>query len=134
MLLTISLDRVDAVPATDLGFLLHKNPFRSEPQDFALPFGTARVFWPEVNEERSTAALALSIDPVGLVRRPAGGEAFGLGQYVNDRPYAVSSFLAVAIGEVFGTALGGRSGTRPELAEAALPLTTRLAVLPSRGG
>jgi 3' terminal RNA ribose 2'-O-methyltransferase Hen1 len=134
MLLTITLDRSEFAPATDLGFLLHKNPFRPEPQLFKLPFGTARVFWPEVGDERATAALALAIDPVGLVRRPAGGEAFALGQYVNDRPYAVSSFLAVAIGEVFGTALSGRCAPRPDLVERPLPLSARLVVLPSRGG
>jgi 3' terminal RNA ribose 2'-O-methyltransferase Hen1 len=134
MLLTITLDRTETTPATDLGFLLHKNPFRPEAQVFSLPFGLAHLFWPEVSDERATAALALSIDPVGLVRRPAGGEASALAQYVNDRPYVVSSFLAVAIGEVYGTALSGRSASRPELVGYALPLTARLAVLPSRRG
>ena len=134
MLLAITLERTELAPATDLGFLLHKNPFRPEPQVFSLPFGLAHVFWPEVSDERATAALALAIDPVGLVRRPAGGEASALAQYVNDRPYAVSSFLAVAIGEVFGTALSGRSASRPALVDAALPFAVRLAVLPSRGG
>jgi hypothetical protein len=37
-----------------------------------------------------------------------------LDQYVNDRPYAASSFLSVAIARVFNTALGGRSSTRPD--------------------
>jgi 3' terminal RNA ribose 2'-O-methyltransferase Hen1 len=57
-----------------------------------------------------------------------------LDQYVNDRPYVASSFLSVAIGRVFNTALAGRSKFRPELPETPLPLEARLAVLPSAGG
>jgi 3' terminal RNA ribose 2'-O-methyltransferase Hen1 len=120
-------------PATDLGYLLHKNPARV--QAFELNFGTAHVFYPESTEARCTAALLLDIDPVGLVRgRGPAGEGFALRQYVNDRPYVASSFLSVAIAEVFGSALGGRSRERPELASTPIPLVARLAVLPCRGG
>ena len=131
MLLTITSTRP---PATDLGYLLHKNPSRV--QSFALSFGQAHVFYPEVSPERCTAALLLDVDPVGLVRRggrPAG-EGHALEQYVNDRPYVASSFLSVAIAQVFGSALGGRSKDRPELADTVIPLQARLAVLPCRGG
>ncbi len=121
-------------PASDLGYLLHKNPARLHVVELA--FGPARVFYPEANEERCTAALLLEVDPVGLVRNRRGpaGEGFSLEQYVNDRPYAASSFLSVAIAQAFGTALGGRSRERPELAAAALPLVARLPVVPCRGG
>ena len=115
-------------PATDMGYLLHKNPARA--QSFGLPFGTAHVFYPEASPERCTAALLLDIDPVGLVRKRDGV----LGQYVNDRPYVASSFLSVAISRVFGSALSGKSKERPELASASLPLRTRISVLPCRGG
>jgi SAM-dependent methyltransferase len=65
--------------------------------------------------------------------RPAG--AFGLArEYVNDRPYAASSFLSVAIARVFGSALGARSADRPELAATALPLEAKIPVLPCRRG
>lgn len=77
--------------------------------------------------------MLLDVDPVGLVRKRRGeGEA--LEQYVNDRPYVASSFLSVAIAQVFGTALAGRSKDKPELVETAIPLTAKLAVLPCRGG
>lgn len=92
MLLTITNDRP---PATDLGYLLHKNPARA--QVFDLPFGAAHVFYPEAAEERCTVALLLNVDPVGLVR----GRGRTLQQYVNDRPYAASSFLSVAVSRVF---------------------------------
>src|SRR5687767_13895060 len=128
MLLTITTTHR---PATDLGYLLHKNPARA--QTFELPFGRAHVLYPEASAERCTAALLLEIDPVGLVRRKPGGEGFGLAQYVNDRPYVASSFLSVAIAEVYGSALAGRSRDRPELAETAIPLTARLAAVPARG-
>jgi len=131
MLLTISTTHV---PATDLGYLLHKNPARA--QTFDLSFGNAFVFYPEASAERCTVALAIDVDPVGLVRGRRGPEGDGglLAQYVNDRPYVASSFLSVAIAEAFGTALGGRSKERPELAAAAIPLEARLAVVPSRSG
>ena len=63
MLLTITTTHR---PATDLGFLLHKNPAR--PQSDDLGFGRAHVFYPEASEERCTAALLLEVDPVGLSR------------------------------------------------------------------
>src|SRR5262245_32861878 len=131
MLLTITNTQP---PATDLGYLLHKNPAR--PQSFDLSFGRAHIFYPEASDERCSAALLLDVDPVGLVRNRRGpaGEGRALEQYVNDRPYVASSFLSVAIAQVFGSTLAGRSKERPELAEAPLPFETRLAVLPCRGG
>jgi len=100
-------------PATDLGFLLHKNPDRVHQRE--LSFGVARVCYPEATNERCTAALVVDIDPVQLVRdrkRGGAGASFSLAQYVNDRPYAASSFLAVAISKMFGTAMSGRSKDR----------------------
>jgi hypothetical protein len=106
-------------PATDLGYLLHKHPGRV--QSFAESVGTAHVFYPQSTAERCTVALLLEVDPVGLVRGRKGpaGDGFALGQYVNDRPYAASSMLALAIKDVFRTALTGRCDARPELAEPA---------------
>jgi 3' terminal RNA ribose 2'-O-methyltransferase Hen1 len=131
MLLTITTTNE---PATDLGFLLHKHPDRV--QTFPLTFGKAHVFYPEATQSRCTAALLLDVDPIGLVRgrRGPAGEGFALQQYVNDRPYVASSFLAVAIGEVFGSALAGKSAGREALAAAPIPLEVRLPALPSRGG
>src|SRR5436190_17920500 len=131
MLLTITNTKP---PATDLGYLLHKNPSRV--QSFELSFGKAHVFYPEATENRCVAALLLDVDPVGLVRSRRGpaGEGGLLDQYVNDRPYVASSFMSVAIAQVFGSALSGRSKDRPELVETPLPLEARLSVLPCRGG
>lgn len=126
MLLTISTTHK---PATDLGYLLHKNPARF--QTFEASFGKIHVFYPEATEEACTAALLLDVDPISLVR---GRKGVTLDQYVNDRAYAVSSFMSVAISKAFGTALAGRSKERPELAETSIALTARLAALPCRGG
>lgn len=121
-------------PATDLGYLLHKNPARLH--TIELNFGNAYLFYPHVAEERCTASLLLDIDPVGLVRgrRGTSGEGFSLEQYVNDRPYVASSFMSVAISKAFGTALSGRSKERPELAEVPLPLQAKVAMLPCKAG
>lgn len=120
-------------PATDLGYLLHKSPAR--PQSFSLGFGTAHVFYPDVSDERCTAALFVEVDPIGLVRRPKGSaEASLVRQYVNDRPYASSSFLSTAIAQVYGTALGGRCNNRPELAVTAIPLEAHLPAVATTGG
>lgn len=131
MLLTITTTHP---PATDLGYLLHKNPGRA--QSFQLSFGRAHVAYTEASVDRCTAALLLDVDPVGLVRGRRGPEGEGglLMQYVNDRPYVASSFLSVAIADVFGTAMAGRSKERPELAATAIPVEARIAVLGCRGG
>ncbi len=134
MLLTITLTEP---PATDLGFLLHKHPDRL--QSFDVSAGQAHVFYPEAGEQRCTAALLLEIDPIGLVRGhrrtgTGGPEAFSLAEYVNDRPYAASSMLAVALGKVFRTAMTGRCDARPELAARPLPLEIGIPALSCRGG
>ena len=131
MLLTISTTHR---PATDLGYLLHKNPGRF--QSFTLPFGRADVFYPVADVNRCTAALLLDIDPVGLARPKAGasGSAGWLQEYVNDRPYVASSYLSVAIATVFNSALAGNSRERPELAKRAIPLEAQLPTVVSREG
>lgn len=129
MLLTISTDRE---PATDLGYLLHKHPNRC--QTFDLTFGQAHVFYPEADESRCTACLLLDVDPVGLVRGKGDWQSGPSDQYVNDRPYVASSLMSVAISQVFGSALAGRSKDRPELVDVPLPLTAKIDVLPVRGG
>ena len=131
MLLTLTTTHQ---PATDLGYLLRKNPAR--PQSFNLGFGKAHVFYPAASNEKCTMALLVEVDPVGLVRNRRGpaGDRGALEQYVNDRPYAVSSFLSVALAEIFGSALAGKSKERPELTEKSLPLSAAFSALPCRGG
>src|SRR6185295_146575 len=93
-------------PASDLGYLLMKHPERVHEVD--VKFGKASVFYPVANAERCEAVLTLDIDPIDLVR--GRGQADGmLDQYVNDRPYAASSFLSVALVRVFRTAMSGVS-------------------------
>src|ERR1700693_1944153 len=128
MLLTITTTHS---PATDLGYLLHKHPDRF--QTFNLSFGQAHVFYPEASADRCTVCLMLDVDPVGMVRRKKHGQPALLAHYVNDRPYVASSFLSVAISQVFGTAMGGRCKDRPELVGSPLPLTARIDSLPVRG-
>ena len=129
MLLTITTTHQ---PANDLGYLLHKHPERF--QSFDLSFGKAHVYYPEVSAERCSACLLLDVDAVGMVRGRNADQSFLLAQYVNDRPYAASSFMSVAIAQVFGSALQGRCKDRPELATTVIPLTARIDVLPVRGG
>jgi 3' terminal RNA ribose 2'-O-methyltransferase Hen1 len=119
-------------PATELGYLLHKHPDRE--QSFRLPFGRARVFYPEATEERCTVALLIDVDPVGLVRRGGRRGGFALAEYVNDRPYVASSFLSVALVTVFKSAMAGTCKGFEELAGAAIPLQAWLPVVPARGG
>lgn len=126
MLLTITTTHQ---PATDLGYLLYKHPAKI--QEFNLAFGKAHIFYPEASEERCTVAMLLDIDPIDLIR---GKGNFALEQYVNDRPYTASSFLSVAIAQVFRTALNGICKDRPELVQTPIPLTATINVLPSRGG
>jgi 3' terminal RNA ribose 2'-O-methyltransferase Hen1 len=130
MLLTLTTTHK---PATDLGYLLHKNPGALRSVD--MWFGQAHVFYPEATDERCTAALLIDVDPIGLVRRKGrGAEPASLEPYVNDRPYAASSFVSVALAKLFGTAMTGRSAERQELADTPIPLEVRIPALPCRGG
>ncbi len=129
MLLTISTTHR---PATDLGFLLHKNPGRHHVAE--LGFGTANVFYPEASDECCTAAVLVDVDPVGLVRERNPAGRFALAHYVNDRPYVASSYLSVALGRLFGTAMSGRSKERQDLADQVIPLEASLPVAACRGG
>lgn len=139
MFLTITTTGAPERPATDLGFLLHKHPDKA--QTFSTSYGTAHVLYPEATAERCTAALLLEVDPVALVRRGRNKNGKGggtpdaaLSQYVNDRPYAASSLLAVALSNVFASALKGQCNTRPELVGRAVPLRVEVPSLPARGG
>ncbi|GLV74134.1 3' terminal RNA ribose 2'-O-methyltransferase Hen1 [Streptomyces hygroscopicus subsp. hygroscopicus] len=135
--MTITTTGTAERPATDLGFLLHKHPDKA--QRFSTSHGTAHVLYPEATAEQCTAALLLEVDPVALVRRGRGKGRGGapdsaLAQYVNDRPYAASSLLAVALSAVFSSALKGQCKARPELPERPLPLRIEVPALPARGG
>lgn len=81
MLLTITTTHK---PATDLGYLLYKSPYRTQAME--LSFGKARIFYPEATEERCTAALLLDVDPIGLVRGKGnqGGSGRALEEYIID--------------------------------------------------
>ncbi|KIZ14912.1 3' terminal RNA ribose 2'-O-methyltransferase Hen1 [Streptomyces natalensis] len=137
MFLTITTTGSADRPATDLGYLLHKHPDNA--QQFSTAYGTAYVLYPEADAQRCTAALLLEVDPVALVRRGQGKGRGGtpdsaLGQYVNDRPYAASSLLAVALRTVFASAMKGQCTARPELPGQPMPLRIEVPVLPARGG
>ncbi|MGW2613386.1 3' terminal RNA ribose 2'-O-methyltransferase Hen1 [Streptomyces sp. NPDC001500] len=137
MFLTIGTTGTPERPATDLGFLLHKHPDRS--QAFSTSYGTAHVLYPEADAERCTAALLLEVDAVALVRRGKGKGRGGapdaaLAQYVNDRPYAASSLLAVALSGVFSSAMRGVCAAKPELPAQPRPLRVEIPALPARGG
>jgi 3' terminal RNA ribose 2'-O-methyltransferase Hen1 len=120
--------------ATDLGYLLHKHP--GKVQTFETTVGQAHVFYTETDENRCTAAMLMEVDAIALARNRhlrGGGDASSLDDYVNDRPYAASSLTAVALGQLFGTAMTGRCDARPELAASTIDLEISLTAVPVRG-
>lgn len=130
MLLTITTTHF---PADDLSYLLHKHPDKI--QSVEISSGKAHLFYPEVSEQKCTAALLLDMDPVALVRGSGTkGNDFVLEQYVNDRPYVASSFMSAAIAKAYSSAMNGRCKDKPELADVAMPFTVKLSVLPVSGG
>ncbi|MCI2974486.1 MAG: 3' terminal RNA ribose 2'-O-methyltransferase Hen1 [Ferrimicrobium sp.] len=131
MLLTIS---TTSRPATDLGYLLHKNP--SSNVVVELSWGTAHIVYPEARDDRCTVALIVDVDPISLVRshRGLGGDDSLLSQYVNDRPYTTSSLMSVALVKAFSTAMAGRSKERPDLVDVPLNLDVHLPTTSCRRG
>ena len=128
MLLTITYTGKET---QDLGYLLHKSPYRA--QSFELSFGKAHVFYPEVSDGKTTAALLMDIDPIDLARGKLGSREGGLFDYVNDRPYVASSFMSVALARVFSTAMSGKCAQKQELADTPLDLAACVHMLPCRG-
>lgn len=129
MLLTVTATRSEALPdASDLGYLLHKHPDCVQHVDVF--GGRATVLYPETSPERCTAALLLEVDPIALVKGRQRNQGFALAQYVNDRPYAATSLLSVALGKVFRTALNGQCRSHPDLVEQALDLEIHVPALP----
>lgn len=128
MLLTID---VTSEKAPQLSYVLHKHPDRV--QSFEMSFGTAHVFYPVVEHDRCVACLLLEVDPVSMVRGKNRDSSFLLEQYVNDRPFTASSFMSVALSQVFGSALAGRCRDIPELVEESFQLTATLDTLAVRG-
>ncbi len=105
MLLTITTEHE---PATDLGFLLHKHPGRL--QSFTVPFGQARVVYPEADDARCTAALVLDVDPIGLVRRGRGAHAFALAEIADATVSFVETEEAASRRPVAGVVAATRTG------------------------
>lgn len=131
MLLQLSTSSQPALglAATDLGFLLAKNPARA--QCFDLSFGVAHAFYPVADAENCAFALLLEVDSVALVRGK-GRESGPLSQYVNDRPYVASSFLSVAIAQVLRSALNGTCKEKPDLPARELALQIQIEAVPCR--
>ena len=131
MLLQISISQLPGAPATDFGYLLAKNPAKT--QSFDLSFGRAHAFYPVATEKQCDFALLLEVDPVALVRGKNKNDSGPLAQYVNDRPYVAGSFASVAIAQVLRSALGGQSREKPELADCALDLVARVDAISCAG-
>ncbi|MEZ0164711.1 3' terminal RNA ribose 2'-O-methyltransferase Hen1 [Kineococcus sp. LSe6-4] len=129
MILTLTARRpASGVPAGDLGFLLHKHPDRVHVAEHGAV--TTHVLAPVSTPQEHQVAVVLDVDPVALVRAGTGALA---GDHVNDRPYAASSLLSVALGRVFATALAGRCTARPELVDVRWPLQVHLPAVPCAG-
>ncbi|MGA1871931.1 MAG: 3' terminal RNA ribose 2'-O-methyltransferase Hen1 [bacterium] len=130
MILTISTKQKNA---NELGYLFNKHPNR--PQGYNLPFGKAYVFYPVCSENECSISLMLDIDPIGLVRRKSKNAGMmPLEQYVNDRPYVCSSFMSVAISNIYGQTINGKCNLRPDLIEKTFDVEVNLSILPCRGG
>jgi len=134
VLLTVTTTTPSTGPsASDLGYLLHKNPARAQRQE--LSFGTVHVLWPEASEQTATVAMLVEVDPIALVRGHAHAAQDGpMAQYVNDRPYAANSLFSVALAKLFSTAMSGICKQRPELVDHTWDLEVTLPVVPARGG
>jgi 3' terminal RNA ribose 2'-O-methyltransferase Hen1 len=110
------------MPATDLGYLLHKHPDRM--QTFDTSQGAARVFYPRAGVHE--CRVALHVDGEGVRSRDEAQ------RHVSTIPYAASSRFVVAVGKVFGDALAGRCA-RPELVEQSWPIAISVPSVPIGG-
>jgi len=117
--------------ATKLSYLLHKHP--DKVQSFSMSFGKVHVYYPKYESDCAVACMLLEVDPVGMLRGAYRDSDFMLGQYVNDRPFVASSFMSVAIAQVYSSAIGGKCKDDPQLASTPFPWTARIDSLATRG-
>ncbi|MCL1839207.1 MAG: 3' terminal RNA ribose 2'-O-methyltransferase Hen1 [Propionibacteriaceae bacterium] len=115
-----------AADSDDLSYLLFKHPDRV--QEFNLGYAKATLWFPHAQPGRYQVALLVDIDSVALAKsKRFQRRDHELGTYINDRPYAASSLLSVAIARVFGSALKGQEpAERPHAAQAPRHLTIQL--------
>ena len=98
-------------PATDLGFLLHKHPERVHEDELRFGKASSSTRRPATRAARRRCCST-------SIRSGWSGARAGEGlldQYVNDRPYAASSFLSVALIRTLngdGRDLEGAAGSR----------------------
>jgi len=127
--ITLTASADDNYIASDLGYLLHKNPARVFTR--AVASGDATVFYSLVSEQRCTAVLHVDVDPIALVRGKNKQVSGLLDQYVNDRPFVASSVLSTAMTKCYAQSMSGRSKDRQSLADTPLPLQAK--VIPVAG-
>ena len=130
-----SPSRPPTVPATDLGFLLHKHPDRVQEFDAVVRHGDA-CSTPRPTDERCTAALLLDVDPVRLARCAAGNTPDFSPRAVRQRPARTPRRRCSASRWPTCSARPGPAAATPvqELADRPIPLEIALPVLPCRGG
>jgi len=129
--LTLISTDADSYSASDLGYLLHKNPSRVFSRTVSA--GIATVFYSEVSESRCTAVLHVDVDPVALVRGKNKQSTGLLDQYVNTRPYVANSILSVSINKCFAQTMAGKSKDRQSLAEKTLPFEALIGPIVNQG-
>ena len=79
MLLTLSTTHR---PATDLGYLLHKNPARA--QVFDLSFGKAHVFYPDTSQVAAPGSLPHQLGDFVMAAVRTGFALTDVGEYAPD--------------------------------------------------
>ncbi len=130
MLLTIT---TTAPRASEIGYLLHKNPATVFCRD--LTVGKVWIFYPEAADERTTCALLLEVDSIGLMRGGGRGpRSAAIESYVNDRPYVAGSMMAVAIAQCFGSALSGSAREMAERLDERWPFEVDIPAVSCRAG
>ena len=122
----IEIETSDLSPATDLGYLLHKNPQRVH--DISFSFGKGTVFYPQADAQTCSVALLMEVDNIDLRKRMRDKDEL-LSQYVNDRPYTCSSFMSVLLKRAFCSAMSGSCKEKPQLPSLSINFKVRLSCL-----
>ena len=129
--ITLTAAASDPYVASDLGYLLHKNPARVFMR--AVSSGTATVFYSETTDARCTVILYVDVDPIALVRGKNKQTTGLLDQYVNTRPFVANSILSVAINKSFAQSMAGKSKDRQALADQQLSFEACLGPVACQG-
>ena len=111
-------------PATDIGFLLHKNP--DEFHKIPFNFGDVYIFYPYGSPELCMATLIVKIDPIKLYEKSFIDVCYDFPFIETEYEVFGFSLFSMLLSKIYVMTLNGISNSRSELVNLSIPLSANI--------